>query len=134
MAPATPPSREAFPLFPLLFLAGLGLASPAPPRCSSAFLNDDSKEEVYICCPPRFVISNTKSKVLCLRKALYSLRHSLEAWNAKLDSTLKRMGFQHCAYEAIVHWRGKVYIDNFMINDTKEGEVEPFKAEMKVTL
>lgn len=51
------------------------------------------------------------------------------------------MGFQHCAYEAIVHCRGKegcaqlvgIYIDNFVIDDTKEGEVEAFKAEMKVT-
>jgi hypothetical protein len=40
------------------------------------------------------VILDKKNKVLRLRKAFYGLRQTPRAWNAKLDSTLKQMGFQ----------------------------------------
>ena len=60
----------------------------------SAFLNGDLKEEVYVHQPPGFVIPGKENKVLRLRKALYGLRQAPRAWNAKLDSTLKQMGFQ----------------------------------------
>jgi hypothetical protein len=56
----------------------------------SAFLNGDLKEEVYVHQPPGIMIPG---KVLCLRKTLYGLRQAPRAWNTKLDSTLKGMGF-----------------------------------------
>jgi hypothetical protein len=43
--------------------------------------------------PLGFAIPGKESKVLRLRKALYGLRYAPRAWNAKLDSTLKGMGF-----------------------------------------
>ena len=73
----------------------------------SAFLNDDLKEEVYVHQPPGFVIPGKENKVLRLRKALYGLRQAPRAWNAKLDSTLKQMGFQQSPHEAAVYRRGK---------------------------
>jgi hypothetical protein len=54
----------------------------------SAFLNGDLKEEVYVHQPPGFAIPDKEGKVLCMRKALYGLRQTPRAWNAKLDSTL----------------------------------------------
>lgn len=60
----------------------------------SAFLNDDLKEEVYVHQSPGFAIPDKEGKVLRLRKALYGLRQAPRAWNAKLDSTLKGMGFK----------------------------------------
>jgi hypothetical protein len=59
----------------------------------SAFLNGDLKEEVYVHQPLRFVISGREAKVLRLRKTLYGLRQAPRTWNAKLDFTLKGMGF-----------------------------------------
>jgi hypothetical protein len=59
----------------------------------STFLNDDRKE-VYIHQPPGFVIPGKENKVLRLRKALYGLQQAPRAWNTKLDSTLKQMGFK----------------------------------------
>jgi hypothetical protein len=52
--------------------------------------------------PPGFAISGKKGKVLRLRKALYGLRQASMAWNAKLDSTLKGMGFGQSPHEAII--------------------------------
>jgi hypothetical protein len=42
----------------------------------SAFLNEDLKEEVYVCQPAGFIIAGLEGKVLRLRKALYSLRQA----------------------------------------------------------
>jgi hypothetical protein len=59
-----------------------------------AFLNGDLKEEVYVRQPPEFIIAGQEGKVLRLRKALYRLRQAPQDRSAKLDSTLKEMGFQ----------------------------------------
>jgi hypothetical protein len=72
----------------------------------SVFLNGDLKEEVYVHQPPGFAISDKEDKVLRLCKALYGLRQAPRAWNAKLDSTLQRMGFEQSPHEAAVYRRG----------------------------
>jgi hypothetical protein len=108
----------------------------------SAFLNGNLKEEVYVHQPPGFAIPDKEGKVLRLCKALYGLRHAPRAWNAKLDSTLRRMGFEQSLHEAAVYRRGnggnvllvRVYVDDLVIIGTKDAEVAAFKEEMKVTL
>jgi hypothetical protein len=104
----------------------------------SAFLNDDLKEEVYVHQPSGFAIPDKEGKVLRLRKALYVLRQAPRAWNAKLDSTLRRMGFEQSPHEAAVYRRGNggnvllvgVYVDDLVITGTKDAEVAAFKEEM----
>ena len=79
--------------------------------------------------------------MLHLRKALYGLRQAPRAWNVKLDSTLKGMGFGQSPHEAAIYRRGNggnallvgVYIDDLVITDTKDAEVAAFKEEMKAT-
>ncbi|KAK3133143.1 hypothetical protein QOZ80_6AG0532910 [Eleusine coracana subsp. coracana] len=107
----------------------------------SAFLNGDLKEEVYVHQPPGFVIPGKEDKVLRLRKALYGLRQAPRAWNAKLDSTLKGMGFEQSPHEAAIYRRGNggnallvgVYVDDLVITGTKDAEVAAFKEDMKAT-
>ena len=107
----------------------------------SAFLNGDLKEEVYVHQPPGFVIPGKEGKVLRLHKALYGLRQAPRAWNAKLDSTLKGMGFEQSPHEAAIYRRGNggnallvgVYVDDLVITGTKDAEVAAFKEEMKAT-
>jgi hypothetical protein len=93
-----------------------------------AFLNGDLKEEVYVHQPVRFAIPDKEDKVLRLRKTLYGLRQAPRAWNAKLDSTLWRMGFEQSPHEAVVYRRGNggnvllmgVYVDVMVITGTKD--------------
>jgi len=67
------------------------------------------------------------------------LRQAPRAWNAKLDSTLKTMGFEQSPHEAAVYRRGNggnallvgAYVDDLVITDTKDAEVAAFKEEMK---
>jgi hypothetical protein len=107
----------------------------------SAFLNGDLKEEVYVHQPPGFAIPDKEGKVLRLRKALYGLQQAPRAWNAKLDSTLQRMGFEQSPHEAVVYWRGNgrnvlllgIYVDDLVITGTKDVGVAAFKEEMKAT-
>jgi hypothetical protein len=107
----------------------------------SAFLNGDLKEKVYVHQSPGFVISGKEGKVLRLHKALYGLRQAPRAWNAKLDSTLKGMGFGQSPHEAAIYRRGNegntllvgVYVDDLVITGTKDADVAAFKEEMKVT-
>jgi hypothetical protein len=101
----------------------------------SAFLNGDLKEEVYVHQPPGFTIPGKEGKVLRLRKTLYGLRQAPRAWNAKLDSTLKGMGFRQSPHEVAIYRRGNggntllvgVYVDDLVITDTKDAEVAAFK-------
>jgi hypothetical protein len=108
----------------------------------STFLNGDLKEEMYVRQPPGFAVAEEESKVYRLRKALYRLRQAPRAWNAKLDATLKQMGFQQSAHEATVYRQGSgrtvlligVYVDDLIITGVDPGEVEGFKATMKEQL
>jgi len=107
----------------------------------SAFLNRDLKEEVYVHQPLGFAIPDKEVKVLRLHKALYGLQQAPRAWNSKLDSRLKGMGFEQSPPEVAIYRRGNggttllvgVYIDDLMITDTKDAEVAAFKEEMKAT-
>jgi hypothetical protein len=107
----------------------------------SVFLNGDLKEEVYVHQAQRFVIPGKEGKVLRLRKALYDLWQEPRAWNAKLDSTLKGMGFGQSRHEAAIYRQGNggntilvgVCVDDLVITGTNDAEVAAFKEEMNVT-
>jgi hypothetical protein len=59
----------------------------------STFLNGTFKEEVFVHQPSGFIINGSEDKVMCLHKALYGLRRTPRAWNAKLDTTMVELGF-----------------------------------------
>jgi hypothetical protein len=107
----------------------------------SVFFNGDLKEEICMHQPPRFMIPGKEGKVLRLRKTLYGLRQAPRAWNAKLDSMLKEMGFGQSPHEAAIYRRGNggnalllgVYVDDLVITGTKDAEVAAFKKEIKTT-
>jgi hypothetical protein len=104
----------------------------------SAFLNGDLSEQVYVNQPAGFVDSKNQSKVLKLRKALYGLKQAPRAWNAKLDESLKNLGFEKCPMEHALYRRGNeesfllvgVYVDDLIITGTKSEEISVFKNQM----
>ena len=89
----------------------------------SAFLNGDLAEEVYVEQPPGYVVRGKERKVYKLHKALYGLRQAPRAWNAKLDSSLLKLGFRCSAVEHAVYVRGTgddlllvgVYVDDLIV-------------------
>jgi hypothetical protein len=104
----------------------------------TAFLNGELIEEVYVEQPSGYVLAGEERKVYRLHRALYGLRQASRAWNAKLDSSLRSLGFKRCQAEHAVYHRGEdeqqllvgVYVDHLIISGASQEEVDKFKAEM----
>ena len=100
----------------------------------STFLNGDLLEEVYVVQPPGYAVPGKEEKVLRLRKALYRLRQAPRAWNAKLDESLRSLGFERCPSEHAVYRRGEgsklllvgVYVDDLVITGSDPSEISSF--------
>ena len=74
-----------------------------------------------------------------LRKALYGLRQAPRAWNTKLDSTLKEMGFKQSEHEHAIYRRIngdanlliEVYVDDLIITGSSKAAVESFQGRVE---
>jgi hypothetical protein len=76
-----------------------------------------------------------------LRKAIYGLRQAPQAWNSKLDDTLRKMDFVQSEHEHAMyrHSHGDdillvgdgVYVDDLVITGSSLAAVKEFKEEMK---
>jgi len=94
---------------------------------------------VYVLQPQGFVVEGLEHKVLRLTKALYGLRQAPRAWNAKLDQTLRALGFTNSDSEHAVYTRGHgssrllvgVYVDDLVITGSDATEIGNFKLEMQ---
>jgi hypothetical protein len=70
---------------------------------------------------------------------LYGLWQALQAWNSKLDDTLKKMNFVQSEHEHAMYRRSNgdnillvgVYVDDLVITGSSLATVEEFKEEMK---
>ena len=60
---------------------------------TTAFLNGELEEEVYMQQPKGFVHEGEEHLVCKLRKSIYGLKQSPRCWNAALDKQLRGMGF-----------------------------------------
>ncbi|KAI3742955.1 hypothetical protein L1987_60654 [Smallanthus sonchifolius] len=104
----------------------------------SAFLNGELVEEVYVSQPEGFVVKGKEEKVYRLMKALYGLRQAPRAWNARLDKSLKNLGFTRCAHEQAVYTCKTfdsilivgVYVDDLIVTGSNEKAIYDFKGRM----
>lgn len=106
----------------------------------TAFLNGDLVEEVYVEQPPGFAVAGQEGKVIKLHKALYGLKQAPRAWNAKLDASLKLLGFTRSECEHGLYTRGAatsrlvvgIYVDDLIIAGESSEQITVFKTEMKL--
>jgi hypothetical protein len=104
----------------------------------TAFLNAELIKDVYVTQPEGFVKEGQEQMVSKLRKALYGLKQAPRAWNVKLDSSLKKLGFQKCVTEPAVYTRGKglskvilgVYVDDLIVIGGDPREIGVFKQQI----
>ena len=60
---------------------------------TTAFLNSELEEEVYMRQPEGFVYKDRQHLVCKPKRSIYGLKQSQRCWNSALDAQLSRMGF-----------------------------------------
>ena len=80
----------------------------------TTFLNGVMKEETYIEHPEFFDTFDRESQVCILKKKLYILKHSPQAWYTRIENYLTSLGFTkseaavnlyHILVEGKLHWK-----------------------------
>ena len=61
---------------------------------TTAFLNGELKEEIYMKQPEQFEGKGKEHLVCKLKRSIYGLKQSSRCWNEALDKHLKKMGFK----------------------------------------
>ena len=103
-----------------------------------AFLNGELEETVYVQQPKGFIQEGKEQMVLKLRKSLYGLEQAPRAWNHKLDSCLKMIGFKKCDQDQAVYVLCNstvtlivgVCLDDLLITRSSEEQIPAFKGHM----
>ena len=104
----------------------------------NAFLHGDLQEEVYMEIPPGFETSQTKGKVLRLKKSLYGLKQSPRAWFDRFRRAMCNMGYKQCNGDHTVFYRHfgnnitilAVYVDDMIITGDDTLEIARLKENL----
>ncbi|CAD7012038.1 unnamed protein product [Ceratitis capitata] len=105
---------------------------------STAYLNSDLHDIVYMKQPEHFIDKQFPKRVLQLKKALYGLKQSGREWNSKLESVLIKMNFKSCPSEPCVYTRNEkgkyniiaVYVDDLIIASSDMKDLSDIKAKI----
>lgn len=101
---------------------------------STAFLNGDVEEEIFVTPPQGF--PEAKGMVLRLNKALYGLKQSPRQWYKKLRGWLEQTGWSASEYNECVFIHAKmlliitVYVDDINIFGPSQGAITRFKDQI----
>ena len=83
---------------------------------STAFLNGDLEEEIYMMGPPG---TDIEGKILLLIRSLYGLKQAPRCWNHKIDSYLKNQGFTRCHSDNCLYIKdgfyALLYVDDILL-------------------
>ena len=112
---------------------------------STAFLNGELSEEVYMRQPEGFIEPGKENLVCQLRRSIYGLKQSPRCWNHALDSQLRDLGFSQtgsdpCLYVSSIQkemFIVAVYVDDIIlagktlttVNAVKEKLSQRFKMK-----
>ena len=99
---------------------------------TTAFLNGDLKEEVYMRQPEGFVAKGQERLVCRLKKSLYGLKQAPRCWNQVLDSQLKAMGFDQSPSDPCIYTSKTdddffvlaVYVDDILLAGKSKEKIE----------
>ena len=104
---------------------------------TTAFLNGELEDEVYMKQPEGFIVQDQEHLVCKLKRSIYGLRQSPRCWNSTLDRHLQKMGFvpttsDPCLYTAS---EGEMFVIGVYVDDiVLAGKSDKRMAEVKKAL
>ena len=103
---------------------------------TSAFLNGDLQEEIYLSQPKGFEVED-RSLVCKLNKSLYGLKQAPRCWNTALDSQLKKMGFIQSMSDPCLYTTSEgelfiiaVYVDDIILAGKEASKMNEVKQAL----
>lgn len=104
---------------------------------TTAFLNGQLEEEVYMKQPKGFLTQGQEHLVCKLKKSIYGLKQSPRCWNSALDSQLKKMGFVQTDSDPCIYRASEgdmciigVYVDDIVLAGKSEDRLKEVKEEL----
>ena len=106
---------------------------------TTAFLNGDLKESIYMKQPEGYGVEGKDSLVCKLKKSLYGRKQSPRCWNEALNKHLKKMGFEQASSDPCIYTASggepfliAVYYDDILAgrSDERMKEVKDALAEI----
>ena len=103
---------------------------------TSAFLNGELEDEVYMKQPEGFEVEGNEDLVYKLNKSLYGLKQSSRCWNSVLDEHLKSIGFVQTESDQCIYVKVKdgdifiaaVWVDDIILAKKTDEEINNVKA------
>lgn len=105
---------------------------------SSAFLNGNLEEEIFMEQPEGYVDQQFPQKVWRLKKALYGLKQAPRVWNKTISHFFLEMGLTQCKTDQSIYSRLKngkqltvlLYVDDLLIFGSDPEEIQWLKDEL----
>jgi hypothetical protein len=108
---------------------------------STAFLNGELNQEIYMKQPEGFIVKGKEHCICCLRKALYGLKQGSRQWYKKLDETLRgKLHFTQTYADAgiyVLRSRGGdleiiliVYVDNILLTGPNSKRIKEIMQKL----
>ena len=105
---------------------------------SSAFLNGDLQEELYMAQPEGFIASGEEHLVCKLKKSIYELKQAPRCWNSCLDIFFKSLDFQKSTTDSCIYTKYQngsmsivsVYVDDIIIACESENNLLEIKSSL----
>jgi hypothetical protein len=106
---------------------------------SSAFLNGDLEEEIFMTQPEGFAVPGKEHLVCRLKKSLYGLKQSPRQWYHKLNETFIQLGFRRIQSDNCIYVWAKdgqrimipVFVDDLTLAATGRPLMDSIKAELQ---
>ena len=104
---------------------------------TTAFLNGELKEEVYMDQPEGFQVRGKENYVCKLRRSLYGLKQAPRCWNVTLDERLKEMGFAQANSDPCLYVAKDgepfvigIYVDDILLAGMTEKRISEVKSAL----
>ena len=105
---------------------------------TTAFLNGELEEDIFMKQPERYEIKGKEHMVCKLKRSIYGLKQSPRCWNQALDKHLKKMGFKSSTNDPCIYTQNSggevsilaVYVDDIVLAGKSTKKIQQIIKEI----